>query len=92
MCFVKSVRGQATLDEKVVSPVNNKNWEETYRLAVLEVDGQKMPERISTAREAITGRLREIEGNSDHREERGRLEHALRGLKLLTTETEAWRQ
>jgi hypothetical protein len=72
--------------------MNHDNWEETYRLAVLEVDGQKMPERISAARKAITGRLREIEGNSDHREERAKLEHALHALKVLTTETEAWQQ
>jgi hypothetical protein len=57
--------------------MNNQNWREVYRLAVLEVDGQKMPERISTARNAIMGRLREIEGDSsDHREERDELERA----------------
>jgi hypothetical protein len=70
--------------------MNNERWEEFYRLAVLEVDGQKMPERISTATEAITGRLREIEGNRDHREEGGRLEHALHALKVLATETAVW--
>jgi hypothetical protein len=70
--------------------MNNENWEESYRLAALEVDGQKMPERISAARKAIAGRLREIEGNSDYREERVQLEHALHALKKLTTETEAW--
>lgn len=69
---------------------NNEDWEEAYRLAVLEVDGQKMPERISAARKAIAGRLREIEGESDHRGERERLEHALHALKVLTTETKAW--
>jgi hypothetical protein len=70
--------------------MNNENWEESYRLAALEVDGQKMPERISAARKAIAGRLREIEGNSDHREERVKLEHALHALKELSTETEEW--
>ena len=69
---------------------NDENWEEAYRLAVLEVDGQKMPERISVARKAIAGRLQEIEGESDHREEREKLEHALHALGVLTTETEEW--
>ena len=69
---------------------NNENWEETYRLAVLEVDGQKMPERISAAHRAIAGRLREIERESDLRAEREKLEHVLHALKVLTTETEAW--
>ena len=35
--------------------MNNENWEEVYRLAVLEVNRQKMPERISAARDAIEG-------------------------------------
>ena len=70
--------------------MNNENWEGAYRLAVVEVDGRKMPERISAAREAIAGRLREMEGDSDHREERDRLEHALNALKVLTTESQAW--
>ena len=70
--------------------VNHENWEEVYRLAVLEVDRRKMAERISTAREAITGRLREIEGNSDHREERDILEHARNALKVVTTESQRW--
>jgi len=66
---------------------NNENWEESYRLAVLEVDSRKMPERISAARDAIAGRLREMKGDSDHRGERERIEDALRALNVLTTET-----
>ena len=69
----------------------HKNWEEVYKFAALEVDGLKMPERISAARDAIRGRLQEMDGDSDHHEERGRLEHALNALKVLTTESQAWR-
>ena len=78
-------------DEKVVCPMNNHSWEEVYRFAVLEVDGRKMPEQISAARDAIRGRLREMDGDSDHHEERDRLEQALTALKTLTTESQAWR-
>lgn len=70
--------------------MNNENWEEAYRLAVLEVDGRKMPERISVAHMAIAGRLQEIEGDSDHHGERERIEDALRALKVLTTESQGW--
>jgi hypothetical protein len=65
------------------------NWEEFYSLAALEVDGQKMQERIPNARKALSERSRKVEGNSDHREERDRLEHALHSLKVLATETVA---
>ena len=74
-----------------MSPMNNEGWEEVYRFAVLEVDGRKMPERISAARDAIRGRLRDLQGDSDHHEERDRLEYALNALKVLTTESQAWR-
>ena len=63
--------------------MNHENWEEAYRLAALEVDGWKMPERISAAREAMAERLREMQGDSDHHRERERIEGALRALKTL---------
>lgn len=70
--------------------MNNENWEQVYRLAVLEVDGQKMPERISAARQSIAERLRAIEGDTDHHGERERIDEALRALKRLTTESQGW--
>ena len=90
MRLVDRLRFQRTLYKKLVSPMNNEYWDQTYRLAVLEVDAQMMPERISAARKAIAGRLQEIEGNSDHREEREKLEHAVHALKVMTSESEAW--
>ena len=71
--------------------MNNQKWEEVYKFAVLEVDGRKMPERISAARDAVSARLREMEGDSDHHEERDRLGHALNALKVLTMESQEWR-
>lgn len=65
--------------------MSDQNWEEVYKFAVLEVDGRKMPERISAARDAIRRRLQEMDRNSDHHQERDRLEHALNALKVLTT-------
>ena len=69
--------------------MNNNNWEDVYKFAVLEVDGRKMPERISAAHDAIREKLQEMAGDSDHPVERARLEHALHALKVLTTETQA---
>ena len=36
-------------------------WEVAYLRAALEVDGQRVPERIVAAREAVAGRLQEGE-------------------------------
>ena len=58
---------------------NNKNWEEMYRQAVLELDFQK----IVATRDAIAGRLRDLENSSDHHSERRRIEDALLALTML---------
>ena len=70
--------------------MNHENWQEVYRVALLEVNGQRMPERISAAHKAIAERLREIEASSDHQAERVRIGDALRALSVLTTESQTW--
>jgi hypothetical protein len=55
------------------------NWEYLYlQTALGEVSGQEMPERIAATGKAITGRLQEIEHNSDDNEKRHRIENALK--------------
>ena len=46
--------------------MNTENWEAAYHRAVLEVDRQRMPERIVAARQAITDRLQGLYGDPDH--------------------------
>ena len=66
------------------------NWEDLYLQTALEVVGQKMPERIAATREAIAGRLRSLEHDSDHHLERHKMEAALTALKTLAAETRNW--
>jgi hypothetical protein len=61
-------------------------WVESYLRAALEVDDQKMPWRIVTAREAIAVRLKDLEGNSDHHAERHEMQSALATLTRLENE------
>jgi hypothetical protein len=67
-----------------------KPWEEWYMQAILEVSGQKMPERISATRRAIATRLRDLEHDSDHHAERHEIESALRALSTLEEEVKEW--
>ena len=62
------------------------NWVKLYLRAALEVDGQKMPWRIVTAREAIAERLKDLEGSSDHHAERHEMQSALATLTRLEDE------
>ena len=73
-----------------MSSNSNKPWEEQYLRAALEVDGQKMPERIIAAREAVAGRLKDLEGNSNHHAERHEMVSALAVLANLEDETRVW--
>jgi hypothetical protein len=69
---------------------DHKPWEERYMQTILEVSGQKMPERISATRRAIARRLHDIEHDSDHHAERHEIERALRALSMLEDEVGDW--
>jgi hypothetical protein len=73
-----------------MSPDINTVWVQAYLRAALEVDGQKMQERIVAAREAVAGRLKDLEGNSDHHAERHEMQFALIALTSLEGETRIW--
>jgi len=67
------------------------SWQERYMQTILEVSGQKMPERITATRQAIAGRLRDLEHDSDHHAERHQIENALRALSVLEDEVQHWK-
>jgi hypothetical protein len=73
-----------------LTPEINKKWTEAYIRAALEVDVQKMPDRIVAARDAVAGRLKDLEGNSDHHAERHEIQTALAALTCLEIETRIW--
>ena len=62
-------------------------WQEAYYLAVVEVDAQKMPERIAAARQAIGERLQALGGDLDRTEEKKCIERSLGRLASLDLET-----
>ena len=64
----------------------DKSWFEVYKAALLELDPQKLPERISAAKEKVRLRLEEIRGDSDHHAERQQIEDALNSLRVLERE------
>ena len=61
-----------------------------YIRAALEVDVQRMPDRIVAARYAVAGRLKDLEGDSDHHAERHEIETALAALGGIELETRIW--
>jgi predicted ATPase with chaperone activity len=65
---------------------DNNGWEKVYKEALLEVDSQKVPQRVAAAREAIAGRLRDLEHDSDHHAERSKIEKVLNLLDILESD------
>ena len=70
--------------------MSKENWEELYKLAAAEADGKKVPERVSAVRDAIRGRLQDLEQSSDHRAERDQLKATLTHMDVLLAESRDW--
>jgi len=70
---------------------DDKRWEDWYMQTILEVNGQKMPQRINATRQAIAGRLHDLEHDSDHHAERQEIEKALRALSMLACDVQDWK-
>ena len=58
-------------------------WYRLYASAVLELELEHVNERVDTAEAAIHGRLRDLQYDSDHHEERQLMEDAQRTLSFL---------
>ena len=84
-CSTQNIVSSKVIEKWVESKVTKK-WVESYLRAILEVDGQKIPERIITAREAIAVRLKDLKGSSDHHAERHEMQSALATLTRLENE------
>jgi hypothetical protein len=58
-------------------------WYRLYAPAVLELEPNQVIERVDAAEAAIHGRLRDLQGDSDHHEERQLIDDAQRTLTFL---------
>ena len=63
-------------------PNEQENWLVLYRAALLELDLQKMPERIALANKALQERSRELQGVGGHYGEKLEIPYAERNLQV----------
>ncbi|MGA8312389.1 MAG: hypothetical protein WB755_20330 [Terriglobales bacterium] len=66
-------------------------WYQLYASAVLELEPEQIIERVDAAEAAIHGRLRDLQYDSDHHEERQLMEDARRTLSFLRRSPETMR-
>jgi hypothetical protein len=62
-------------------------WQKTYHDALLELNPQKLVQRVSAAETAVLSRLQEIRLSSDRYAEIQAIEDAINGLRVLKNET-----
>jgi hypothetical protein len=63
-------------------PNEQKNWLALYKAALLELDLQKMPERIALANKALQERSRELRKSCGYYGERLDIQYAERNLHV----------
>ena len=62
---------------------NYPQWQNEYQAALVELDREKLPERVAAAETSIYKRLQQMAQNSDHHTERQVIEDALAALRVL---------
>ena len=63
-------------------PNEQENWLALYKAALLELDLQKMPERIALANKALQERSRELQKSRGHCGEKLEIQYAERNLQV----------
>jgi hypothetical protein len=63
--------------------VDSEKWERLYLEAIREVDAQRVVDRIAKVRSAIQERLRDLDGEEVHAEERHKINKVLNSLEVL---------
>jgi hypothetical protein len=61
------------------------DWQREYQAALLEVDPQKLPERVKAAEVAIFRRQQALANSSDGRVERQAMGDALHAIRVIQT-------
>jgi hypothetical protein len=59
------------------------HWQNEYQAALVELDREKLPQRVAAAEAAIFNRLQAISQSFDHQAERQAIEDALTALRVL---------
>jgi len=58
-------------------------WYQLYASAIVELDSKRLIDRVAATEAAINGRLRDLQCDSDHHEERHMMGDAQRTLEFL---------
>jgi hypothetical protein len=75
------------MSEQMMRDLRYPGWQKTYQEALIEIDSDKLKERVAAAESAIFNRLQAMLPNRDTVRERQAIEDALSSLRYLKRET-----
>ena len=73
--------------EQMIESLPYPRWQKPYQEALIEIDNDKLKERVAAAESAIFNRLQAMSPNRDTLNERQAIEDALASLRYLKRET-----
>jgi hypothetical protein len=73
-------------DDSLSPDILYPDWQNEYAAALVELDPEKLSERVEAAETAIFNRLQVLSKSSDHQAERQAVEDALAALRVLKRE------
>jgi hypothetical protein len=73
-------------DDSLSPEILYPQWQNEYAAALVELDREKLPQRLAASEAAIYKRLQAISQSSDHQAERQAIEDALAALRVLKRE------
>ena len=74
------------IDDSPSAEILYPHWQNEYRAALVELDPEKLSERVAAAETSIYKRLQQIAQSSGHQAERQAIEDALSALSALMIE------
>jgi hypothetical protein len=73
----------ATTEDSPSPRILYPQWQNEYQAAVVELDREKLPQRVEAAETSIYKWLQQISQSSDDQAERQAIEDAVAGLRIL---------
>jgi len=79
--------GSLIMEDLAVKGMQYPEWQKLCQDALVELDKDKLPERVAAAEAAIVGRLQAMERGDDSLKERQAIADALASLRVLKRES-----
>ena len=82
--------GSPIMEDLVMEGMQYPEWQKLCQDALVELDKNKLPERVAAAEAAIVSRLQAMEAGDDSPKERQAIADALANLRVLKRESIAY--